>query len=146
MRSEAEFRLLQQEIVNCRRCPRLVEWRGGGGRGKGGPHNKAGEWGGPPPALRGPGAAVPVLGAPPAALPRRVAPPGRPGARGLFPPEPAEHADRAAHAPDVSRRLPPRAKARRCGVRRLGRQDDSLTRNSTTGTITPVLPRNFRGS
>jgi uracil-DNA glycosylase family 4 len=67
MRSGTEFRVLQQEIVDCRRCPRLVEWRERVAREKVRRYSDAEYWGRPLPAFGDPGAALLVVGLAPAA-------------------------------------------------------------------------------
>jgi uracil-DNA glycosylase family 4 len=64
---ERDFETLQQEIVNCRRCPRLVEWRELVARRKVRRFKDQTYWGRPVPAFGDPGAALVLVGLAPAA-------------------------------------------------------------------------------
>lgn len=61
------FEALQREIVSCRRCPRLVEWRERVAKEKRAAFRDDEYWGKPVPAFGDPAAAILVLGLAPAA-------------------------------------------------------------------------------
>ena len=68
MRSDrAGLRALEREVVECRRCPRLVEWRERVAREKRAAYVDEDYWGRPLPGFGDPAAAVYVLGLAPAA-------------------------------------------------------------------------------
>jgi uracil-DNA glycosylase len=62
-----EFCRLEQEIINCRRCPRLVEWREKAAREKVRRFKTQEYWGRPVPAFGGIDAKLMILGLAPAA-------------------------------------------------------------------------------
>jgi uracil-DNA glycosylase len=62
-----ELEVLEQEVVSCRRCPRLVAWREEVARVKRAAFAGEEYWGRPLPGFGGPGAKVLVLGLAPAA-------------------------------------------------------------------------------
>ena len=62
-----EFQRLEQEIIGCRRCPRLVEWREKVAREKVRRFRKQEYWGRPVPAFGEPNAALVIVGLAPAA-------------------------------------------------------------------------------
>ena len=62
-----EFMRLEQEIINCRRCPRLVEWREKVAREKVRRFRTQEYWGRPVPAFGGIDAALLIIGLAPAA-------------------------------------------------------------------------------
>ena len=64
---EAEFQALELRIVECRRCPRLVEWREKVAREKVRRYRTEEYWGRPVPAFGSPGAALILIGLAPAA-------------------------------------------------------------------------------
>jgi uracil-DNA glycosylase len=64
---EREFAILQQEIVQCRKCPRLVAWREQVAREKVRRFSDREYWGRPVPAFGEPGAALIIIGLAPAA-------------------------------------------------------------------------------
>jgi len=61
------FEALQERIVSCRRCPRLVEWRERVAREKRAAYRDEEYWGRPVPAFGDPGASILVMGLAPAA-------------------------------------------------------------------------------
>jgi uracil-DNA glycosylase family 4 len=65
-RSE-ELALLEREIVACRRCPRLVEWREKVAREKRAAYSDENYWGRPVPGFGDPDARIVILGLAPAA-------------------------------------------------------------------------------
>ncbi|HEX8646532.1 MAG TPA: uracil-DNA glycosylase [Thermoleophilaceae bacterium] len=65
--SDSELGLLQRRVVDCRRCPRLVEWRERVAREKRASFAEEHYWGRPIPGFGDPGAHVYVLGLAPAA-------------------------------------------------------------------------------
>jgi uracil-DNA glycosylase family 4 len=67
MEPEREFQELQRQIVECRRCPRLVEWRESVAREKARRFSTQQYWGRPVPAFGKPDAALIVIGLAPAA-------------------------------------------------------------------------------
>ncbi len=67
MRSDKEFEGLNRELVECRRCPRLVEWRERVAREKRAAFRDQEYWGRPVPGFGDPHARVLVLGLAPAA-------------------------------------------------------------------------------
>jgi uracil-DNA glycosylase len=67
MEFESEFRLLEQQIVQCCRCQRLVEWRERVAREKVRRFKSEEYWGRPLPAFGKPDAALIVIGLAPAA-------------------------------------------------------------------------------
>jgi uracil-DNA glycosylase family 4 len=66
-RNVLELAALEAEIVSCRRCPRLVEWRERVAREKRAAYADETYWGRPVPGFGDPGARVVVLGLAPAA-------------------------------------------------------------------------------
>jgi len=58
---------LQHEVVSCRRCPRLVEWRERVAREKRASYSEETYWGRPVPGFGDPGAGIVILGLAPAA-------------------------------------------------------------------------------
>ena len=64
---ELDFQRLEQRIVECRRCPRLVEWREKVSREKIRRFKTQEYWGRPVPALGSPDAALLIIGLAPAA-------------------------------------------------------------------------------
>ena len=64
---ELDFQRLEQRIVECRRCPRLVEWRETVAREKTRRFKTQEYWGRPVPAFGSPDAALLVIGLAPAA-------------------------------------------------------------------------------
>jgi uracil-DNA glycosylase family 4 len=67
MESASDFEYLQQEIVQCRKCPRLVEWRERVAREKVRRFRDQEYWGRPVPAFGSPDAKLIVIGLAPAA-------------------------------------------------------------------------------
>lgn len=67
MDSVSEFKTLQQEIVRCRKCPRLVEWRERIAREKVRRFRHLQYWGRPVPAFGTPDAKLFIIGLAPAA-------------------------------------------------------------------------------
>jgi uracil-DNA glycosylase family 4 len=67
MESESEFRKLEQKIVKCRRCPRLVEWRERAAREKVRRFRTEEYWGRPVPAFGKADARLIIIGLAPAA-------------------------------------------------------------------------------
>jgi uracil-DNA glycosylase len=67
MELELKFAELQREIVNCRKCPRLVQWRERVAREKVRRFKSENYWGRPVPAFGGPQASLIVIGLAPAA-------------------------------------------------------------------------------
>jgi len=67
MKPEKEFLQLQQRIVKCRRCPRLVEWRERVAREKIRRYKAEKYWGRPVPAFGSPEASLIIIGLAPAA-------------------------------------------------------------------------------
>jgi len=61
------FDEIQREVVACRRCPRLVEWRERTAREKRAAYRAEEYWGKPVPAFGDPGASILVVGLAPAA-------------------------------------------------------------------------------
>ena len=64
---EAEFQALEQKVVSCRRCPRLVEWREKVAREKVRRFKNEEYWGRPVPAFGSPDAKLVIIGLAPAA-------------------------------------------------------------------------------
>ena len=64
---QTDFLSLEQKIIKCRRCPRLVEWRERVAREKVRRYRTEEYWGRPVPAFGSPDAAVIVIGLAPAA-------------------------------------------------------------------------------
>jgi uracil-DNA glycosylase len=64
---ETEFRKLEQTIIECRRCPRLVEWRERIAKEKVRRYRNEKYWGRPVPALGGPDSSMIIIGLAPAA-------------------------------------------------------------------------------
>ena len=64
---EAEFQALEQKVVSCRRCPRLVEWREQVAREKVRRFKNEEYWGRPVPAFGSPDAKLVIIGLAPAA-------------------------------------------------------------------------------
>jgi uracil-DNA glycosylase len=64
---QLDFHSLQQKIIDCRRCPRLVEWRERVAREKVRRHRSERYWGRPVPAFGSPDAALVIIGLAPAA-------------------------------------------------------------------------------
>jgi len=65
--SSEELAALEREIVSCRRCPRLVEWREKVAREKRAAYSGENYWGRPVPGFGDPGARIVILGLAPAA-------------------------------------------------------------------------------
>jgi len=65
--AQGVFLAIQREIVQCRRCPRLVEWREAVAREKRAAYREDDYWGKPVPAFGDPGASILVVGLAPAA-------------------------------------------------------------------------------
>ncbi|MCC6435926.1 MAG: uracil-DNA glycosylase [Acidimicrobiales bacterium] len=66
-RTAEALRVLQDEIVGCRRCPRLVDWREEVARTKRAAYRHEPYWGAPVPGFGDPDATVVVIGLAPAA-------------------------------------------------------------------------------
>jgi uracil-DNA glycosylase len=65
--SNAELETLEREVVNCRRCPRLVQWREQVARERRAAYASEQYWGRPLPGFGDPAARVLILGLAPAA-------------------------------------------------------------------------------